>query len=84
MPDTNDKTSQLHAAVQFLLDEHLKGEPVDDSAKVRFQTAQSHKDALAPVEIEVSEAKVEAPKPPTPQAPPTPQVPQAPQIPSVS
>ena len=61
MADTNDKTAELHAAVQFLLDEHLKGEPVDDSAKVRFQTAQSHKNALAPVEVKIEETAASAP-----------------------
>lgn len=72
---------KLTAAVHFLLDEHLKGEPVDDSAKARFQAAQSHKDALARVEDETPKAPVAAPQAFVPPVPPT--APSIPQVPSV-
>lgn len=39
--------NKLQSAVEFLLDQHLQGEPSSDEAKERFALAKSHKEALA-------------------------------------
>jgi hypothetical protein len=53
--------NKLQSAVEFLLDEHLKGEPSDEETKIKFQKAKAHRDGLATEDkAEKAAAEVEA------------------------
>lgn len=77
---TNDK--KLQAAVEFLLDEHLKGEPSDAETSRKFAVARSHREALATEDkAEAAAAQVEAQEAPATVPVAAPVVPSVPQIP---